>query len=60
MSDAEDEYRSEDVTETDGISENICTSFMDNIINQDTEMLEQYPKVRSGRRVIARVQIKSD
>jgi hypothetical protein len=57
---SENEYLSEDGTETDAVSENICPPFMDSIINQDTERLEQYPKVRIGRRVIARVQIKSD
>ena len=57
---SEDEYRSEDVTETGALLENICIPFMDSIINQDIERLKQYPKVRSGRRVIARVQIKSD
>jgi hypothetical protein len=56
----EEDYRSEDATETNALLENICIPYMDSITNQDTEILEQYPKVRSGRRVIGRVQIKSD
>jgi hypothetical protein len=57
---SEDEYPSEASTETDATSESISPPFMDSIINEDTERLRQYPKVRIGRRVIARVQIKSD
>jgi hypothetical protein len=57
---SEDKYPSEASTEADAASESICPPFMDSIINEDTERLGQYPKARIGRRVIARVQIKSD
>jgi hypothetical protein len=54
---SEDDYQSEESTETSAISPRICSSFMDSIIDQDSERMEQYPKVVLNRRVIARVQI---
>jgi hypothetical protein len=56
----DDEYPSESNTESNAGSESICTSYIDDIINQDTKKLEEYPRVTTNRRVIARVQIKSD
>ena len=57
---SEADYPSEESTETSTISAKICSLFMDSIINQDSEKLEQYPKVMINRRVIARVPIESD
>ncbi len=57
---SEADYPSEESTEISAISAKICSLFMDSIINQDSEKLEQYPKVMINRRVIARVPIESD
>jgi len=54
---SEDDYLPKITTETSALSVNTCPPFMDSIIDQDTERLEQYPKVITDRRVIARVQI---
>jgi hypothetical protein len=57
---SEDDYLSENITEKSAASMKTCPSFMDRIIAQDAERLEQYPKVITTRRVIARVQIEPD
>lgn len=56
----EDKYLSEDGTETTANSTNMAFSSIESMIEQDTERLEQYPKVVAHRRVIARVSIESD